>query len=210
MLSRAKIGFSLLLLLGLGAYVALLPPTSMGETHLETCPASLAGLPGTELGLDQTVVDDLAADAFLSRLYERPDGVPLWLMVVYFENARLGAHDPILCYQSQGFEVEFLPDETLETALGPVPMKRFRAVRGDRVEKVNYFWYTAGQKALAEVRTFRDQMFLQGLRENRSFGAFVRISTLEIPDEKTAGSWIDRMVGEFAPLLPSFFPEEPA
>lgn len=198
---------SLVVLAALAAYVFALPPRSLGVHHLDLCPPTLAGIPGEELGLDQTVLDDLQPDGLLSRGYRRPDGVPVWLIIVYFENARLGAHDPLLCYRSQGFELELLPDETIQTSLGAVPTKTFRAVRGSRVERVNYFWYTAGARALAEVRTFRDEMFFQGLKENRSFGAFVRVSTLEMPDADAAVRWNHDLTRDLAPWLPRFFPE---
>jgi len=208
MLRAGPIGVSLLALAALAVYVFALPPDSLGVTHLDLCPTELAGLPGQDLDLSQTVLDDLQPDGILSRGYVRPDGVPIWLIIVYFENARLGAHDPLLCYRSQGFELELLPDEAIDTSLGRFPTKVFRAVRGNRVERVNYFWYTAGATALAEVRAFRDEMFLQGLKRNRSFGAFVRVSTLEIGgDNSTAERWNHSLTRDLAPWLPRFFPE---
>ena len=207
MLRPAPIVGSLVILAALAAYVLALPPKSLGVHRLDICPTELAGMPGRDLDLSQTVLEDLRSDGILSRAYTRPDGIPVWLIIVYFENARLGAHDPLLCYRSQGFELEQLPDEIIETSLGRVPTKTFRAVRGNRVERVNYFWYTAGAKALAEVRVFRDDMFLQGLKKNRSFGAFVRISTLETGDGRAALVWNHTFARELAPWLPRFFPE---
>ncbi|MEZ4651398.1 MAG: EpsI family protein [Candidatus Eisenbacteria bacterium] len=207
MLKPVPIIASLVLLAALAVYVVALPPKTLGQHFLGTCPTTLATMPGVDLDLSQTVLDDLQPDGILSRAYQRPDGLPVWLIIVYFENARLGAHDPLLCYRSQGFELELLPDEIVQTAIGPVPTKAFRAVRGTRVERVNYFWYTAGAKALAEVRAFRDEMFFQGLKENRAFGAFVRISTVESAGTEDAVRWNHEFLQDLAPWLPRFFPE---
>ncbi|MCA9756398.1 MAG: EpsI family protein [Candidatus Eisenbacteria bacterium] len=207
MLKPLPIIASLVMLAALAVYVVALPPKKLGTQHLDTCPMTIASMRGVDLDLSQTVLDDLQPDGILSRAYERPDGLPVWLIIVYFENARLGAHDPLLCYRSQGFELELLPDEVVQTGIGPVPTKAFRAVRGNRVERVNYFWYTAGAKALAEVRAFRDEMFLQGLKENRAFGAFVRISTVESDGAADAVRWNHTFLQDLAPWLPRFFPE---
>ncbi|MBK8230350.1 MAG: EpsI family protein [Candidatus Eisenbacteria bacterium] len=208
MLIRPRVVASLLLLGLLAAYVLLLPPGTAGETHLASLPAEIAGFRSTDLELEQAVLDDLNPDGILVRRYERAGVPPVWLVIVYFENARLGAHDPELCYRSQGFEVGNRPDATLTTGLGPVPCRVFDAVRGERNELVNYFWYTAGRRALAEVKTFRDEMFFQGLKSNRSFGAFVRISTLVEGDRAVSEAVLNRFVQELAPVLPQMFPEE--
>jgi EpsI family protein len=207
MLSRKHLVVSLGLLGLLALYVRLLPPHKVGAAYLDLCPRQIAGLPGRDLALDQTVLDDLNADATLSRLYKRANGLPLWLVIVYFENARLGLHDPYLCYRSQGFAVEDLPGRKIETDLGEVPVQTFRAARGDRHERVYYFWYSSGRTTLANVKTFRDRMFFDGLKRNRSFGAFIRVSTLEDGDTDASDAALETFIQKLAPLLPKFFPE---
>lgn len=205
MLRRNPIAFGTGLLALLAAYAVLIPPSELGA-QLGACPVELAGMAGVDLNLDQAVMDDLDPDGVLVRQYERPNGAPLWLIVIYFENARLGAHDPHLCYRSQGFEVEELPPEPVPTAIGTIPLQAFRAARSARVERVNYFWYTSGQRAMGEVNTFRDRMFLQGLLTNRSFGAFVRVSTLE-EDGETDTEALHEFIQQLAPVLPRMIPE---
>jgi len=202
------VSVSLALVLLLAGYVLAFPPRSIEGTMLASCPTMLAGMPGKDLPLEQAVLDDLDPDDHLLRLHERPDGLPVWLVVTYFQNARLGAHDPYLCYRSQGFQIAPLPDGHLETALGPVHYKMFEASNGRRQELVLYFWYTSGGRVLAEVGEWRDQMFLQGLRSNRSFGAFVRISTIVGDDRAAAEGAILSMVTDLAPRLPGLFPED--
>lgn len=208
MLSRAMIATSLVVLGLLAGYVVLLPPSRASATRLELCPREILGLSGTDTPAEQRVLDDLAPDALLMRTYQAPDSPPVWLVIVYHENARLGAHDPRLCYRSQGFMLQELPAETLETGLGPVPVQRFLATRGTRIERVSYFWYTSGERAMAEVKAFRDDMFFQGLRSNRSFGAFVRVSTVVGADPGSAEALVDGFITMVAPVLPRIFPEK--
>jgi EpsI family protein len=208
MLRRPAVSVSLGVLLALAGYVLFFPPKKIAGTHLASCPMVLAGMQGAALSLEQAVLDDLNPDDYLLRRYDRPDGLPVWLVVVYFQNARLGAHDPQLCYRSQGFRVGVLPEGTASTALGPVTYNAFRAEKAGRTELVWYFWYTSGGKALAEVKGWRDKMFFHGLRRNRSFGAFVRISTLESGEAKADVAALEGVLRDLAPRLPTFFPED--
>jgi EpsI family protein len=205
MLNNRKVLASLGLLALLAAYVVAFPPWKLAGTHLDTCPMEIAGMPGTALGLEKAVLDDLDPDDYLLRRYDRPDGVPVWLVIVYFQNARLGAHDPQVCYRSQGFQVQTLPDGTVSSAIGPLPYRSFAATKGSRRELVRCLWYTAGG-ALPDVKGWRDRMFFQGLRNNRSFGAFIRVSTLEAGDPGLADRVMTDFTRDLAPHLPGFFP----
>ena len=208
MLRRPRILVPLAALALLAAYVVLLPPKRALGTYLSRCPMSLAGFPGRQLGLEKAVLDDLNPDDYLVRVFARPDSVPVWLVIVYFQNARLGAHDPQICYRSQGFRVQPLPAVSVETTVGNVPAEAFLAVKGSRKELVDYFWYTAGGQMLSEVKTWRDRMFLQGVKRNRSFGAFVRVSTLEGENPNVAPGVLRSVIQDLAPRLPTFFPEK--
>jgi EpsI family protein len=208
MLKKTPVLISIACVAALAGYMLLCPPTKIMGTRLDSCPMELAGLPGTSLGLDQTVLDDLDPDDYLIRRYDRPDGLPIWVVIIYFQNARLGAHDPELCYRSQGFAVRQVPRRTVSTTSGPVAYRSFLATKGPRDELVRVFWYTAGGRTLADVKGWRDSMFFQGLKSNRSFGAFVRLSTLEGDDPAGAQEALDRVLQDLAPRLPGFFPEK--
>jgi EpsI family protein len=207
MLKNARLMASFGLLLLLAAYAIAFPPLKLKGTRLDTCPMELAGMPGTKLTLEQAVLDDLDPDDYLIRDYTRADGVPVWLVIVYFQNARLGAHDPQICYRSQGFQVRELPAGSVDTTVGPYPYRSFVATKGPRRELVRYLWFTAGG-ALPDVKGWRDRMFFQGLRNNRSFGAFVRLSTLETGEPGAAERAITDLLRDLAPRLPGFFPAD--
>ena len=50
-------------------------------------------------------------------------------------------------------------------------------------------------------------MFFQGLRSNRSFGAFVRVSTLVGEDPAAGARAMQEVLRDLATHLPGFFPE---
>lgn len=207
MLRNPRVIVSLFCLAGLAGYVLAFPPLKIEGTRLDTCPPVLGGYGGVPLEMGQTVLDDLDPDDYLLRRLERPDGLPIWLIIVYFQNARLGAHDPELCYRSQGFRVEALPDGRVDSAIGTIPYRSFLAKKGTGGELVYYFWYTAGRQALADVKGWRDRMFFQGLRSNRSFGAFVRVSTPPGGDPEVSARALRGVIADLARHLPGFFPE---
>jgi EpsI family protein len=205
MLKQAPVLASLALVAVLAGYMLAFPPQRVAGTLLSSCPMQLGGMPGEKLELGQAVLDDLDPDDYLLRRYDRPDGVPAWLVIVYFQNARLGAHDPQLCYRSQGFQVVDASEGTIATPAGPIPYRGFTAVKGSRREVVRCFWYTAGG-FLQDVKGWRDRMFFQGLRNNRSFGAFVRVSTLDTGDPAAAERSLQEITRDLAPRMPGFFP----
>ncbi len=207
MLKRGSILASVGILALLAGYVVAFPSRKIAVSRLSSCPMVLAGLTGTSMSLKQTVLDDLDPDDYLVRRYDRPDGTPIWLVIVYFQNARMGAHDPETCYRSAGYRVDRTPAGALSTDLGPVPYLAFRADKGSRHELVRCFWYTAGHQTLSEVGGWRDRMFYQGLKSNRSFGAFIRVSTIEGVDPGRSEAAMNDFMRDLAPHLPEFFPE---
>ncbi|MBD3161504.1 MAG: EpsI family protein [Candidatus Eisenbacteria bacterium] len=190
------------LLVLLACYRLLVPPAPGAASRLESLPMSLLDLPGEKVPLDQAVLDELDSDDLVIRRYLRPDGVPIWVVLVYFVNTRLGGHDPQLCYRSQGYRTRELSPLAMESALGDLTAERFEAGRPGRTERVATFWYTPGGRPVSDVRKYRFRLFLQGLRENRQYGVFVRVSTLEAGRPERAEEWNRAFVAELARQLP--------
>ncbi len=197
-----------LLLCLLGAYQFAYPPMEGADCRLDDLPLVLAGLSGEDLPLEQAVLDDLDPDGLLIRRYRRPDGLPIWVVMIYFVNTRLGGHNPELCYLSQGYRTQERSQVELESSLGRFNAESFLAERPGRRERVATFWYTAGGRALGDVRRYRKQLFIQGLRENRSYGIFIRVSTVESSTKGEAEDWIRRFAAEVADHLPQLLREE--
>ena len=200
-----KLWLPTVLLLALTAsYVGLHPPVNLalGRGALASCPTSFGDWNGTELSFADAVVEELKADALLVRRYRRADDT-VWLCMVYHENRRFGAHDPRVCYQSQGYRVEHESQLRVEDGTpGGLRVNRFIADRRDDRRVVYYWWTTAGLST-ADDQAFRARMAVRGALDNRSWGAFVRVET-RVRDRDDAAA--DRVVADFATRVAGALP----
>lgn len=198
---------ALSLMVATAAYVQLHPPANLAAGHgvLRACPERFGDWNGTELSFEDAVVEELRADDLLIRRYQRGNDVA-WLCVVYHQNHRYGAHDPHLCYESQGYVVEQTAHRRLtDGSPGGLEANQFVAVRPHDRRLVYYWWSTAGLST-SDIGAFRSRMALSGALQNRSWGAFVRVETLiREGDEAGAMRSLDDFAGRVAvgltPLL---------
>jgi EpsI family protein len=196
-----------LMLVATAAYVLLHPPENLalGRAVLARCPASFGEWNGTDLSFENAVVEELDADDLLVRRYERGEDVA-WLCVIYHRNKRYGAHDPQLCYESQGYVVERESRERVDDGTpGGLEVNRFIADR-PRDRRLVYYWYRAGGLTTANVEAMRRQMALAGAIDNRSWGAFVRVETkVRERDDAAAAVRLADFAARVADGLPAVF-----
>jgi EpsI family protein len=192
------------LLVATGLYVHLHPPVNLalGRGVLAACPTSFGDWNGTDLSFADAVVEELKADDLLIRRYRRGPAV-VWLCMVYHQNRRFGAHDPQLCYQSQGYLVDPGARVRVEDGRpGGLEVNRFVVERqGER--RVVYYWWTTAGLSTTDADAFRGRMALRGALDNRSWGAFVRVEAqVRGHDDDTA----DREASEFAARVTQALP----
>ncbi|MEO5616607.1 MAG: exosortase C-terminal domain/associated protein EpsI [Candidatus Eisenbacteria bacterium] len=202
-----RYGAILLLLGATAAYGWLNPPANLalGKGVLTRVPQSIGEWNGTELSFEDAVVEELRADDILIRRYERGEDV-VWLCIVYHQNRRYGAHDPRLCYESQGYSIERERDGPIEDASSrPVPARWFVAEHARSPRLVAYWWSTTGL-ATTDPGAFRRQMALRGALDNRSWGAFVRVETpIRAGDEVGAAGRLAEFGARLSGVLPAVF-----
>ena len=195
-------------LLGLtAAYQLLHPPANLAVARgaLRAVPQAFGPWRGTELSFGEAVNEDLRADDLLIRRYE--DGPrAVWLCVVFHQNRRYGAHDPHLCYDSQGFVVS--PEGRARVddgSPGGLPVNTFVAERKG-VRRVVWYWWSTRGLATADVGDLRARMAVLGMLENRSWGAFVRVeSVARDGDLAAATARVSDFAGRVARTLPAVF-----
>ncbi len=198
---------AVLLLGATAAYVLLNPPENLalGRTVLRAIPATFGPWSGSEYSFEDAVVEELQADDLLIRRYEQ-GGHTVWLCVVYHQNRRYGAHDPHLCYESQGYVLESPGRARVDdgTAHG-IEARTFVASRRKERRVVWYWWTTQGMST-ADADAFRRRMALMGALENRSWGAFVRVeSVAEDGDLAAARERVRDFSHRVAHVLPDVF-----
>jgi len=195
------------LLAATAAYVITHPPENLAAGHgvLRGCPERFGDWNGTDLSFEDAVVDELKADDLLIRRYQR-GADKVWLCIVYHQNRRYGAHDPQLCYESQGYVVERPARHRLDQGGGAgLDVNRFVAERPhDR--RLVYYWWTTRDLSTTDRDVFRNRMMVSGVLENRSWGAFVRVEALIRGDSTAAtGRTLDDFGVRVARELPRVF-----
>ena len=198
---------TLVLLLATAIYGWLHPPANLaaGKGVLQRVPAVLGRWNGTDLSFEDAVVEELRADDILVRRYARADDV-VWLCIVYHQNRRYGAHDPHLCYESQGYHVEDEHDAAIRDGTpGGIPARWFVAQRARGPRLVAYWWATTGLRT-TDAGEFRRRMAVRGALDNRSWGAFVRVETLiENGDTEGARARLEDFGARVGAALPAVF-----
>jgi EpsI family protein len=176
----ARVATVAALLVLTAAYVLLNPPRRMelGAGALAALPKEIGSWSGEDRGFEDVVYDELAADDTLVRQYTRDDGESVWFLIIFHQNERYGAHDPLVCYRSQGWEI-------LDQGLVPLAMRgqEFDASwilvkKGTEKRLAVFWWYTAGNLATADRELFMKRMAASGIVSNVTFGAFIRASAV--------------------------------
>jgi exosortase B len=115
----------------------------------------------------------------VSRTYVNAQGERVMLTVAHGgdQSDALKAHRQEVCYSAQGFSIHELGHGTLASAGRTLPVTRFVAVQGDRVEPVTY-WFTMGERVvLGRVERLRVQLE-NGFAGRIPDGMLVRVSSL--------------------------------
>jgi EpsI family protein len=190
-----------------GIYVQMHPPLDLavGRGVLAACPTTFGAWNGTELSFADAVREELQADEILIRRYRR-DSAIVWLCMVYHQNRRFGAHDPRLCYQSQGYLVHPEGRTKIDDGhSGGLEVNRFTVERQGERRIVYYWWSTAGLST-TDAGQFRGRMALRGALDNRSWGAFIRVEALVTDGgEEAARRAADDFASQVAVTLPRVF-----
>lgn len=157
-----------------------------------------------DVKMDEKVVTTLDPSSLIFREYETKSGRKIWLCIVYHENERWGAHDPQVCYKSQGWDIidyggskettQYHIDET------GVDINQFYVKKGDIEEVVFYWWF--GSKKRQMTSRFEQMMWLaiNGLLYGYNDSGFIRIST--IVDKKNEKQSIEETI-DFARYISS-------
>ncbi len=180
-------------------YQVMSPPVNLAVARgvLKRVPEAFGPWRGTELDFDEGVKEELKADDMLIRRYD--DGArSIWLCLVFHQNKRYGAHDPHLCYESQGFVLDREGHAHVDDGTpGGIDVNTFVAERRNK-RRVIWYWWTTQGLATSDVRAFRQHMALLGALDNRSWGSFVRVESVARDGDMAAAT---ARVREFAALV---------
>ncbi len=206
--ARVALVIAAVLLAATAAYVQFAPQRAMvlEEAGLAAFPTEVGEWRSSDLRFASVVYDELDADDTLVREYRREDGALVWFVIIYHENERYGAHDPMVCYRAQGWNIDQTGLFTLERQDGSFEANWALVREAGRERMAAYWWYTAGDLATADRDRFLARMASAGIRDNVTFGAFVRVSTpIENGDVDAALALIKGFSEEAQPRLSELF-----
>ncbi|MCC6349908.1 MAG: EpsI family protein [Candidatus Eisenbacteria bacterium] len=170
---------AVVMLVATSASVLLTPPIDLAAGHgiLRGVPHEFGPWQGTDAQFEQAVVEELRADDLLIRRYV--DGTrSVWLCLVYHQNRRYGAHDPLLCYTSQGYAVR-QPGRARVDDGSPKGLIVNTCIAERRDDsRVVWYWWTTDGLSTGDVGAFRSRMAVLGALDNRSWGTFVRVESV--------------------------------
>jgi len=198
------------LLVATALYVHLNPPRrlTLGPEALNAFPMSLGRWQGEDLTFSEVVTEELKADETLARRYTDDEGRSVWFVIIFHQNERYGAHEPIVCYRAQGWGVVDQGLTTLARENGDFDANWVLVESGGQTRVAVYWWYTAGDLATADRDEFMAGMAAAGLKENVTFGAFIRVSTVVGPGDFEEALALAREFAEQAvPYIPGLFEE---
>ena len=196
-----------LLLALAAAYVFAHPPANLalGRGALRSVPTTFGPWRGTEYRFDDAVVDELKADDLMIRRYGSGTA-HVWLCIVYHQNRRYGAHDPLVCYQSQGYSIAREGRAHLDDGTPHGLEVNTVLAEGRRDTRVVWYWWTTQGFSTRDADAFRGRMAVLGALENRSWGAFVRVEgVVDHADLQAATANVSDFAGRVARALPAVF-----
>ena len=179
---------------------------------LASFPYQLEEWIGTDVPMQQDVLDILGPGDFLQRFYENTSASQPYvdLFVAYFPSQRAGdtIHSPKHCLPGSGW----LPTESSTIFIsfpGRVPFQanRYVIAKGDDRQLVLY-WYWAHDRALASEYWAKFYLVADSIRLNRSDGSLVRIITPLPPNEavEAAQHRLLSFAGNMVPRLDRYIP----
>jgi len=179
---------------------------------LASLPYQLGEWTGTDVAMQQDVLDILGPGDFLQRFYENTSASQPYvdLFLAYFPSQRAGdtIHSPKHCLPGSGW----LPTESSRISISfpgraPFEANRYVIAKGGDRQLVLY-WYWAHDRALASEYWAKFYLVADSIRLNRSDGSLVRVIT-PLPPGESLDAAQQRLLS-FAeivvPRLPRYIP----
>lgn len=175
--------WTLIAVLGVTAVVSvayLYPSRSAPQlSYAQRLPKAIGPWSGEDLPVDDFTKAVLETDDVLMRQYDRPQGVPIILAVVFARENRKVAHPPEVCLTGSGFEVEQKGKVQLRREF---PVIRLVTARG-LYREMYYYWYKSGD--LFTESYLRQQMNIAAnhLLRREASASLIRVSTVVKGDD---------------------------
>ncbi|OGP83317.1 MAG: EpsI family protein [Deltaproteobacteria bacterium RBG_13_65_10] len=163
-------------------------PEGQAPPKLEALPEAIGPWRSARnLDMPQYVLAILRPDAWVSREYHDPSGRVAYVFAQFHATNRWGAHQPEVCFTSQGWAIEYQKlASTVERRLPGtrVGVNRFLAHKGESTQVVLYWWFSSGKLQTAS----RTAQMLDALRTQVFTGKGGGNGFIEVSMSLTPGS----------------------
>jgi len=180
--------------------------TGGGSTILNTLPLTVHGFAGVELPVEQSTIGILETKNVLVRDYVSPEGVHVFLSIVYYPHYRVSFHLPEGCMQGRGSVIITKGNETFDIPKRktPVSMNSFILEQADGYEHVLYYFVT-GDLITASYPEMRFHLMTEHLKRKNTGAALVRFST-RVGNRETSkrSETFKEFVAHMTALLPAY------
>jgi len=131
-----------------------------------------------DIEVNYKIYTALDPNTLIFRDYANDRNQKVNLVVVYHQNDRWGAHDPLVCYKSQGWQIVEKP-HSIRISNGEldVAVKRFVVTKGQVSSLVYYAWFSSKKKLTPSRNLQMLDMVLNGLIRGYTESGFLRFST---------------------------------
>jgi EpsI family protein len=143
-------------------------------------------LPGwsflNDIQMDYRQYTALDPNSLIFRNYQDESGEVVNLTVVYHQNDRWGAHDPVICYESQGWKVspiDQMPSVVIEGRR--IMLNGFTVRKAQHNQLVYYLWFSSREKLVSNRARQMFDMVFSGLFRGYIESGFIRFSINATP-----------------------------
>jgi EpsI family protein len=172
------------------------PKRSIKNRSLNEALADVEGWKaGPSLSFDKAIVETLALDDYLNRVYTKGDKAVSLYIGYYLTSGKVGAaHDPLVCFPGQGWNVSDRDSGRIKIDEGAdltVDYSVMRVKRGSEDNQIILYWFQSYQAANASTLLQKITTVMQKFTDAREDNAFVRLSCAA--DDKSEAECIETM-----------------
>ncbi len=150
---------------------------------------------GPSFPFDKRVVETLDLDDYLNRVYTKGDKTVALYIGYYLTSGKVGAaHDPLVCFPGQGWNVSDRDSGRMKIDEGAnitVSYNVMRVKRGAEDNQIILYWFQSYQVANANTLLQKIATVMQKFTDAREDSAFVRLSCTAT--EKSESECIETM-----------------
>lgn len=176
----------------------------------EVIPYEYDGYQGEERRFSEQAYQILQADTTTLRLYQSPEGQPIWLFIGYFESQKYGSqiHSPRNCLPGSGWKIANHVPYTLDLGNGRVKVVNRLIITRNQQRSLMLYWFETRGGSIRNEYALKLDLVKNSLLFRPTDAAFIRVN-LPLSDGDDIDSVADcalAFLGRFYPAIEQALP----